>query len=942
MGHSGRAGWIAVWIGLALGGYCGSGSSVVVGLQDEPTSEPVAVSEAPVLALVGAQVLHLEPLVRLEPQTVLVVGDRIAAVGADVTIPEGAQRVDLSGLVLSPGLIDAHSRLWLMPDAAGQSGRDARLSAVDGLDAFAEDWSAVVAQGVTAVYVQPGTADICAGTGVVLSAVPELGPSLKLLRADAALQAALGTGGANSGKACRRQAEALEKLLSDARQYQKQWEEYRRQLAEWEKSRAPEAEAAASESEAGSGPEAGGDRATRRGGARDGGQRRPTGGPGRRPEAQSSLVSPDDDSPGEESDSNLPAVTGFSAAEDPPAPSGESNSSSGDREPSAETAAKQAPKAPAVDLAKERLVKVLEGALPLRLQVNHPDDIERGLSLAEKYGVRLVLEGLADVGPIESRLSEQRWPAVLGAWLEPAVTAEQARRRSAWVRLWGESDRLLAITAGGSSPGSSSALRANAAAAIAAGVDPDQALRAITLGAARILGVEQEIGSIEVGKRADLVALTGHPLAASSRVSQVWVAGREIPLVCDPPTAEERPAGEVTDRRFDWQPPETGWVERLPRELPERYRLTSERLLLPDGEVAAGTLWIERGRITRVELEDERGGLGDPDSEPSLPQVIDLGPMWVTPGLVDCHHVPPAAASLIDEPGEADARQLRAVDAIDPSWPELRHRVRQGQLVSWLAPGGRNVLSGRVGAVRWGPQLDVLSPDIADKWVLAASARDVERFPASLLGQRQMLEQLLSGEPAVTRLYLPPTIQRAWADQRRTEVEQLAAGERWVIVQANSPAERRVVVELAQEHGLRVAVVGLRDIGSAIDGLVAAKAAMIARPLGEGEDLRYVRELVRASEAGVEVLWSFRSVPALQWTLGQAVGEGMPPQQAFRSVTSAAVQTFSGLFGAGVLESGSAADLVVWDGPLHDVRSRPRRVMLGGQWAPDDWQPGGE
>ncbi len=942
MGHSGRAGVVAVWVVLTLGGYIGSGGSEAFGLQETSVFEPSVASEGPVFALVGGQVLHLEPQVRLVPETVLVVGDRIAAVGGDVSIPEGAQRVELGGLVLAPGLIDAHSRLWLMPDAAGQSGRDARLSAVDGLDAFAEDWPAVVAQGVTAVYVQPGSSDICAGTGVVLSAVPDEGLGLTLLRTDAALQAALGTGGASTGKARRRQAEALEKLLNDARQYQQRWEEYRRQLAEWEGSQASPAEQGASESESGEG-DGGGDRAGRRGGAREGVQRRPPSGPGRRPEPRPDQMPLDEESGGAERALSLTALLEPASAEDPPAPTGDADNAGSATEAADKGAPKQAPKAPAVDLAKERLVKVLEGTIPLRLQVNHPDDIERGLTLAEKFGVRLVLEGAADVGHLESLLSQQRWPAVLGGWLDPAVTAEASRRRAAWVRLWGVSDRLLAITSGGSSPVSSSSLRANAAAAVAAGVEPDQALRAITLGAARILGVDREVGSIEVGKRADLVAMTGHPLAASSRVVQVWVAGREVPLVVEPQRSAERVEGQASaQHRLEWEPVEQGWADRLPRELPDRYRLASQRLLLPDGEVAAGKLWVDRGRIVRVELEADREAAGELVSDEPLPVLIDLGPMWVTPGLVDCHHVPPAASSLIDEPGEADARQLRAVDAIDPSWPELRQRVRQGQLRSWLAPGGRNVLAGRVGAVRWGPEVEVLSPDIADKWVLAASARDAERFPASLLGQRQMVEQLLSGEPSVTRLYVPPTIQRAWTEQRRTEVQQLVAGERWVIAQASSAAERRVIAELAREYGLRVAVVGLRDIESAIDGLVAAKATIIARPLSDAEDVRYVRELVRAAESGIEVLWSFRSVPALQWTLGQAVAEGMSPQRAFRSVTSAAAQTLSGLSVGGTLESGSAADLVIWDGPLHDVRSRPRRVLLGGRWAPDDWQPDGE
>ena len=64
--------------------------------------------------------------------------------------------------------------------------------------------------------------------------------------------------------------------------------------------------------------------------------------------------------------------------------------------------------------------------------------------------------------------------------------------------------------------------------AVANGMDRDAALRAITLTPAEIFGVADRIGSLEVGKDADLVIMTGHPFDAASRVEQVLIEGKTV------------------------------------------------------------------------------------------------------------------------------------------------------------------------------------------------------------------------------------------------------------------------------------------------------------------------------------------------------------------------------------------------------------------------------
>ena len=67
-----------------------------------------------------------------------------------------------------------------------------------------------------------------------------------------------------------------------------------------------------------------------------------------------------------------------------------------------------------------------------------------------------------------------------------------------------------------------------AALAAANGMDRDAALRAITLTPAEIYGVADRIGSLDVGKRADLVIMTGHPFDAGSQVEMVLVGGKIV------------------------------------------------------------------------------------------------------------------------------------------------------------------------------------------------------------------------------------------------------------------------------------------------------------------------------------------------------------------------------------------------------------------------------
>lgn len=184
------------------------------------------------------------------------------------------------------------------------------------------------------------------------------------------------------------------------------------------------------------------------------------------------------------------------------------------------------PKAPAKDPQKDALLAVLEGTLPLRVEVHRPDEVRAALQLQQKRGIPvLVLEqayGTAEDAPL---LAERGVSAVLTELLPddlPQVyedfdpAALPAKLHAAGVP--------FAIATG--SARRASLLPQMAAAAVGRGLDRDAALRAITLSPAEILGIAKDTGSLQPGKFADVLVCDRPLFATDSRVLFVLQSGR--------------------------------------------------------------------------------------------------------------------------------------------------------------------------------------------------------------------------------------------------------------------------------------------------------------------------------------------------------------------------------------------------------------------------------
>ncbi|HEU4531112.1 MAG TPA: amidohydrolase family protein [Steroidobacteraceae bacterium] len=180
-----------------------------------------------------------------------------------------------------------------------------------------------------------------------------------------------------------------------------------------------------------------------------------------------------------------------------------------------------------VDL--EALVPVVQRRTPLLIRVSRASDILQSLELAREEKVRIILEGAEEGWLVADRIAAASVPVLLDPQADLPRSFEVLGARLDNAARLQRAGVLIAIK-GGRNFNSLRPQRLNAGTAVAYGLTHAQALAAITLNPARIWGLEDSIGSLEVGKNADLVIWSGDPLETLSHPVGVFIGGVEQPL----------------------------------------------------------------------------------------------------------------------------------------------------------------------------------------------------------------------------------------------------------------------------------------------------------------------------------------------------------------------------------------------------------------------------
>ena len=196
-----------------------------------------------------------------------------------------------------------------------------------------------------------------------------------------------------------------------------------------------------------------------------------------------------------------------------------------DRQDKADTEA--GTNAPGYDPRLEALIPVLRGELPVHIHAHRADDIATAVRICREYGLQFVVvhgtegyrvtellaaEGVGVItGPI---LTDRSKPELAGLTIE-----NPARLAKAGVEIAICTDHPVTPI---------QYLPLCAAIAVRGGLEPEEALRAITLGGARLAGVAHRVGYLTPGKDADVVVTSGHPLEWTGSVEHVFINGIQV------------------------------------------------------------------------------------------------------------------------------------------------------------------------------------------------------------------------------------------------------------------------------------------------------------------------------------------------------------------------------------------------------------------------------
>lgn len=184
-------------------------------------------------------------------------------------------------------------------------------------------------------------------------------------------------------------------------------------------------------------------------------------------------------------------------------------------------------KLPKFDMKMEALIPVLKGEIPLKAHAHRADDICTAIRIAKEFGVKMTLEHCTEGHLIPDVVLRSGFPAAVGPTLTNASKIELCNKT---FETPGVLDRagvqVSIITDSPVIP--QQYLPLCAGLAIKAGMNPFSALKAITINPAKHLGIEDRVGSLEVGKDADIVLTDGDPMVSDNHIVAVILNGEKV------------------------------------------------------------------------------------------------------------------------------------------------------------------------------------------------------------------------------------------------------------------------------------------------------------------------------------------------------------------------------------------------------------------------------
>ena len=176
------------------------------------------------------------------------------------------------------------------------------------------------------------------------------------------------------------------------------------------------------------------------------------------------------------------------------------------------------------------MIPALNREIPVVVSANGASQINDAITWAKEENLRLVIRGGDDAIHVADRLVAENVPVILTSTMDAPGRDHEgydgAYRRAAMLY---EAGVKFAIS-GGSGSLYTDRLPYEAGVAVAFGLPEEEAVKAVTINAAELMGLDDRLGSLEPGKQATLLITTGTPIETSSNIEQAYIQGRELDM----------------------------------------------------------------------------------------------------------------------------------------------------------------------------------------------------------------------------------------------------------------------------------------------------------------------------------------------------------------------------------------------------------------------------
>lgn len=184
-------------------------------------------------------------------------------------------------------------------------------------------------------------------------------------------------------------------------------------------------------------------------------------------------------------------------------------------------------KMPSRNLQMETLVEVLEGKRIVHNHTHRHDDILTAMRLADEFGYRMVLQHVSEGWKVAKEIAASGYPASIITLDSPGGKLEAINLLNKNGSILEEAGAVFAFHSDDPIVDSRFLLR-SAVMAVKEGMSREMAMRALTINGAVMMDIEDRVGSLEPGKDADFVILSGDPFSVYTHVEQTWIDGVKV------------------------------------------------------------------------------------------------------------------------------------------------------------------------------------------------------------------------------------------------------------------------------------------------------------------------------------------------------------------------------------------------------------------------------